>query len=386
MAYAKLPGLTPDGRLYENEEMGTVEARLPDGGYPTAHAPALLELPNGDMLCCWFAGTYEGSADIRIICSRLERDGDRWSKPVDISGDPTRSEQNPSLFYGPDDAVWAIYTAQLDRQAGKDNMQFTSQIRCQKSTDGGRTWGPYETLFAREGSFCRQPIQVLANGRWIFGNWLCTDSVDGLSGDPTAFQISDDQGKTWRQVDMPNSRGRVHANVVEMDDGHLLAFMRSREADFIYLSESFDWGDTWSEPKPTPLPNNNSSISALRLQSGRVAIAYNPTCTPDPKPGKAAWPGLRCPVAVALSEDGGLTFPIVRWMERGEGYMGEENRTNNKQYEYPYLMQSRDGMLHLAYAAFTRLGVKYVRFSEQDVLGKKRERVGLYNPTAAQSR
>ena len=386
MAYAKLPGLTPDGRLYENEEMGTVEARLPDGGYPTAHAPALLELPNGDMLCCWFAGTYEGSADIRIICSRLERDGDRWSKPVDISGDPTRSEQNPSLFYGPDDAVWAIYTAQLDRQAGKDNMQFTSQIRCQKSTDGGRTWGPYETLFAREGSFCRQPIQVLANGRWIFGNWLCTDSVDVLSGDPTAFQISDDQGKTWRQVDMPNSSGRVHANVVEMDDGHLLAFMRSREADFIYRSESFDWGDTWSEPKPTPLPNNNSSISALRLQSGRVAIAYNPTCTPDPKPGKAAWPGLRCPVAVALSEDGGLTFPIVRWMERGEGYMGEENRTNNKQYEYPYLMQSRDGMLHLAYAAFTRLGVKYVRFSEQDVLGKKRERVGLYNPTAAQSR
>ena len=386
MAYAKLPGLTPDGRLYENEEMGTVEARLPDGGYPTAHAPALLELPNGDMLCCWFAGTYEGSADIRIICSRLERDGDRWSKPVDISGDPTRSEQNPSLFYGPDNAVWAVYTAQLDRQAGKDNMQFTSQIRCQKSTDGGKTWGPYETLFAREGSFCRQPIQVLANGRWIFGNWLCTDSVDGLSGDPTAFQISDDQGKTWRQVDMPNSRGRVHANVVEMDDGHLLAFMRSREADFIYRSESFDWGDTWSEPKPTPLPNNNSSISALRLQSGRVAIAYNPTCTPDPKPGKAAWPGLRCPVAVALSEDAGLTFPIGRWMERGEGFMGEENRTNNKQYEYPYLMQSRDGMLHLAYAAFTRLGVKYVRFSEEDVLGKKRERVGLYNPTAAQSR
>ena len=73
-------------------------------------------------------------------------------------------------------------------------------------------------------------------------------------------------------------------------------------------------------------------------------------------------------------------------MERGEGFMGEENRTNNKQYEYPYLMQSRDGMLHLAYAAFTRLGVKYVRFSEEDVLGKKSERVGLYNPTAAQSR
>ena len=91
-------------------------------------------------------------------------------------------------------------------------------------------------------------------------------------------------------------------------------------------------------------------------------------------------------MAVALSEDGGHTFPIIRWMERGEGYIGNENKTNNKQYEYPYLMQTKDGMLHLAYAARTRLGIKYVRFSEQDVLGEKRERVGLYNPTAAQSR
>jgi predicted neuraminidase len=91
-------------------------------------------------------------------------------------------------------------------------------------------------------------------------------------------------------------------------------------------------------------------------------------------------------VAIALSEDGGLTFPLIRYLERGEGYMGAENRTNNRQYEYPYLMQSRDGMLHLAYAAFTRAGIKYVRVREEDVMGQKRETVGLYNPTAAQSR
>jgi predicted neuraminidase len=385
MEFAKLPGLTPDGRIYQNTDMGTLEALLPTGGYKTAHAPALLELPDGDLLCAWFAGTYEGSADIRIICSRLPAGTDTWLPPVDISGDPRRSEQNPSLFYGPDQAVWAIYTAQLDRQPGKDNMQFTSVIRCQKSRDSGRTWGPYETLFPREGSFCRQPIQILGNGRWIFGNWLCTDSADGLSGDPSVFQLSDDAGLTWRQVDVPHSNGRVHPTVVELENGHLVAFMRSREADFIYRTESFDWGNSWSVPAPTPLPNNNSSISAIRLQSGRIAIACNPTCTPDPRPGKAAWPGLRCPVAVALSEDGGLSFPLIRWMERGEGFMGEENRTNNRQYEYPSLAQGRDGSIHLAYAANTRLGIKYVRFTEQDVIGKKRERVGLYNPTAAQS-
>ena len=146
MTYPKLPGLTWDGTLYQNDEMGTVEALLPTGGWPTAHAPAMVELPDGDLLCCWFAGTYEGSADIHIICSLLPKDAPAWLPPVDISGDPTRSEQNPSLFYGPDGAVWAMYTAQLDRVPGKDNMQFTSVVRCQKSFDGGRTWGPYEPV------------------------------------------------------------------------------------------------------------------------------------------------------------------------------------------------------------------------------------------------
>lgn len=386
MEYQVLPGLKPDGRVYRNVDMGVLEAFLPTGGYKSAHGPALLELPNGDVLCCWFAGTYEGTADVHVVCARLPYGTDQWFPPVDVSGDPERSEQNPSLFYGPDRKVWAMYTAQLDRQEGKDNMQFTSVVRCQKSDDGGKTWGPYETVFPEEGTFCRQPIQVLSNGRWIFGTWICTDSADGLSGDPSAFRISDDEGKTWRIVDVPRSNGRVHANVVELDNGSLVAFMRSREADFIYRSESTDWGDSWSEPVPTELPNNNSSISALRLKSGRVAIAYNPTSTPVPTPGKAAWPGLRCPVAVALSEDGGKTFPIVRWMERGEGFMGRENRTNNKQYEYPYLMQAANGDLMLAYAANTRLGVKWQRFTEKDILGEKREAVGLYNPTAAQIR
>lgn len=385
MELKHLLGLTPDGSLYVNDDMGTVEALIPPGNYKTAHAPALVELENGDLLCAWFAGSFEGSADISIVCAKLNHGENAWQAPVKVSGDKERSEQNPSLFIGPDHAVWAMYTAQLDRVAGKDNMQFTSVVRRQKSFDGGLTWSAFDTVFPREGTFCRQPIQVLSNGRWIFSNWLCTDSQDGLKGDPTVFQISQDQGQSWKTVLMPDSDGLVHANVVELEQGKLIAFMRSRAADFIYKSYSTDYGDTWTAPEPTPLPNNNSSISALKLKSGRIAIAYNPTSAVNAARGTIAWPGLRCPVAVALSEDGGETFPFVRYMERGEGFFGSLNRANNKQYEYPFLMQGRDGLLHLAFAYKNRLGIKYMRFSEEDVLGAKRGE-GLYNPTAAQSR
>lgn len=384
MSYPILPGLTPDGTVYENAAMGTVEAMLPPGSYATAHAPALLELDNGDLLCAWFAGSYEGSSDVSIVCARLPKGAEKWSEPVRVSADPQRSEQNPSLFLAPGGEIWAVYTAQLDRTVGKDNMQYTAVVRRQRSTDGGRTWSSYDVLFPGEGTFCRQPIQILSNGRWIFGNWICTDSNSGLAGDPSAFRISDDGGAIWRKVDIPQSNGRVHPNVVELESGHLAAFMRSRAADFIYRSESFDNGDSWSVPVPTPLPNNNSSISAVKLSSGRIAIAYNPTCAPNPRSDEAVWPGLRCPVAVALSEDGGMTFPLIRYMELGEGYVGEENSTNNRQYEYPYLMQGRDDSLHLAFAYQTRRCIKWMHFTELNVIGRKRERSEVYNPTAAQ--
>ncbi len=182
---------------------------------------------------------------------------------------------------------------------------------------------------------------------------------------------------------MPASSGRVHPSLVELEDGHLVAFMRSREADWIYRSESFDYGDTWSEPVPTPLPNNNSGIAAVKLSSGRIAVAYNHNSAPATYGKTGAWPALRNPVSIALSEDGGLTFPLIRHVERGEGYVGDENKFSNRQYEYPCIMQADDGTVHVAYAYRTRQGVKWVALSEEDVMGAVRGE-GVYNPTSGE--
>lgn len=383
MSIKELVGLTPDGQIYFDREMGFVEAMLPPGPWTTAHGPGFLETPAHTLLCCWFAGTYEGDTDINVVVSRLEQGADRWSEPELISKDNDFSNQNPSLFLAPSGEIWCMYTSQRGREPGKDNMQYTSVVKRQISIDDGKTWSEPEVMFADEGTFARQPIQILSNGRWIFGNWLCTDSASGLSGDPSTFQISDDEGKTWRRVDVPGSTGRVHPNVVELDGGHLVAFFRSREADWIYSSVSDDFGDTWTVPAPTPLPNNNSGISAIKLASGRVAIAYNHSSAPQTYGDRGAWPGLRCPVSIALSEDGGKTFPLIRHIERGEGYVGDENRANNRQYEYPILFQASDGMLHLAYAYQTRRGVKWVSLSEADVIGKIRGN-SVYNPTSGE--
>lgn len=373
-----------DGIMYHDQFLDVDFGILPTGGNNTAHAPALIETEDGGMLCAWFAGSFEGSGDISIVVSKLDPETQTWSIPITVSQGENRSEQNPAFFRHPNGDIWLIYTSQISRQEGKDNMQFSSIIMVQKSRDEGLNWSNAEVLIHNEGTFSRQPIQILSNGRWIFSTWLCEDSADGLTNDPTEFQVSDDEGTTWKPIRMPKSEGRVHANVIELEKGHLIAFMRSRFADFIYKSVSKDYGDSWSVPEATLLPNNNSSISAVKLSSGEIAIAYNLNSASNATFGKIAWPGLRNPVAVSVSEDGGLTWPIGRIFEQAEGFIGTENKTNNAQYEYPTLYQDRQGTLHLVYAYKNRLSVKYVRFTVSDLFGDTREANSIYNPTSGE--
>ncbi|WP_323703868.1 sialidase family protein [Mammaliicoccus sp. Dog046] len=374
----------PNGTMYRDDFLNIDFGLIPTGGNQTAHAPTLIETNDGGMLCAWFAGSFEGSGDISVVVSKLDASSETWSTPVKVSQGEDRSEQNPAFFRATNDEIWLIYTSQVSRQEGKDNMQFTSIVMVQKSMDEGQTWTDAEVLFESEGTFSRQAIQVLSNGRWIFSTWLCEDAADGLTNDPTEFQISDDKGESWKAVRMPDSSGRVHANVIEVEAGHLIAFMRSRFADYIYRSESFDFGDTWTIPEATILPNNNSSISAIKLHSGEIALSYNLNSAPQASFGNIAWPGLRNPVAVSVSEDFGKTWPIGRIFEQAEGYFGTENKTNNAQYEYPTLYQDKNKRLHLVYAYKNRLCVKYVRFSLEDLYGTKRESIGLYNPTSGE--
>ena len=98
----------------------------------------------------------------------------------------------------------------------------------------------------------------------------------------------------------------------------------------------------------TELPNNNSSISAIRLKSGSIAVIYNPVRFNDDI-SKTVWPVQRCPVEIAVSEDEGISWPYRRMVEMGEGFTGPRNDDQNRRYEYPVLMQGKDGVLHAAY-------------------------------------
>ena len=388
--------ITPDGVVKTVD--GADFAYLPA---PTvqSHAANLLTLPDGRLGCVWFGGTQEGVPDISIWFSALEPGSSQWSSPEQLSNDSTRSEQNPILFTNTDGALWLLYTAQ------KAGNQDTAEVRRRISTDSGRTWGEVETLFpANEtgGVFVRQLPVVLPSGRLIIPIFRCITTPGEKwvgNSDDSAVMISDDAGATWTQHVLPGSLGCVHMNIQRVADGSLLALFRSRWADSIYASRSTDDGSTWSEPVPTELPNNNSSIQFVALTDGRLALVYNHSraeasterrlslydeidddglaeeqgqvtepvaAAHDDGVKRAFWGTPRSPMTLAISEDSGRTWPIRRNLDVGDGYCLSNNSRDglNREYSYPSIHQGPDGALNIAYTYF-RQAIKYVRVDPQ---------------------
>ncbi|MFC8433603.1 exo-alpha-sialidase [Streptomyces sp. NPDC057253] len=368
------------------------------------HAANLTVLPDGGLACVWFAGTQEGVSDISVWMSRLDPSGDSWSRPVRLSDDATRSEQNPLLFPAPSGELWLLYTAQ---RAGD---QDTAEVRMRVSADGGTTWDRPRTLFPatdRGGVFIRQPIVVPSSGRLLLPVFHCVAEpgrkwVGDL--DTSSVMISDDAGRTWRERPVPGSTGQVHMNVHPVGDGGLLALFRSRWADRIHRSYSYDGGETWTEPEATELPNNNSSIQFVPLADGRLALVYNhssaadavarrlslydeiddtgivaattataparppATGTPDTGHRTAFWGAPRAPLSLALSPDGGRSWSRALDLATGDGHCLTNNSRDrlNRELSYPSVQQTPDGSLHIAFTHW-RQAIRHLRVPPEGI-------------------
>jgi predicted neuraminidase len=359
------------------DDAGRVDAYIPSLG-DEDHAPSLTLLPGGDLLCVWFAGSAEGAGDVSIGMARLPAGASRWDEPRYVTESRDRSEQNPSLFLTPGGELWLLFTSQATRgmpraewdrkkAAGEVEglypMQWTSEIRRRVSADDGRTWGPVETFVERPGSFCRHPPLVLGDGSWLHPMYYSLEAGGRHGDDHSVVRISEDHGHGWTEYPIPSSRGRVHPSIVDLGGGELVAFFRSRAADRIYRSRSRDNGRTGTPPERTPLPNNNASIQAAGLPSGRIAMVFNHFSAND-DPDRAVWPTRRYPLTIALSEDEGRTWPYMRHIDPGDGFFGSANEDGNRVCAYPTVVAGPEGEIHVAYSYRGRQCIKYVRVTD----------------------
>jgi len=292
-------------------------------GRPSSHCATLTEALDGSVLAVWYAGSREGAPDVALVAAQYEQG--RWSPPRVVLDTPGLPDGNPTLWTGPDGTIWLFHVVIHGR--GWDSVLPYYR----KSQDGGLTWTDCGLFERREGLMFRCRPVTLRSGRVVL------PAYDEKTWSGVCY-LSDDQGQSWRpSAPMVAPRGCIQPAVVELNDGSLLAYLRTGgDGGCVWRSVSVDGGETWSACEDTGLPNPNSGIDLIRCASGRLVLAFNPQ-----QRGRDR-------LAVGRSDDEGATWQ----QEVVEEATGAE-------FSYPALLQTRDGRVHLLYT-YRRESIKHL--------------------------
>ncbi|MCK5802480.1 MAG: FAD-dependent oxidoreductase [Lentisphaeria bacterium] len=299
------------GGYLRNERKKTMFVFEQDRFFASCHASTLVELPSGDVVAAWFAGTKESADDVDIW-SAILHDGE-WTEPrkvAELEGAPL---WNPVLCLH-DDTLFLFY------RFGRKIIHWESMLTT--SADGGRTWSepaPLPSGFL--GPIKNKPIRMSG------GLWLCGSSVETETEWFCRMELFDGGTREWIHavdIKVPDClRGIIQPAVWESAPGQVHALMRSTLGHVI-RADSADGGRTWSTPVATDIPNNNSGIDIAKLRDSSLVLCLNPVAKD--------W-GARTPLALWRSFDNGQTWPETFVLEDEPG-----------EYSYPAVIATSVGV------------------------------------------
>ncbi len=320
-----------------------------DAGGRYKHPTTFTELDNGDLYLAFYGGSGEYSTDTAVYGSRRNAGTKKWTAPKVIADTPFVSEGNPVVWQAPDGIVWLFYVVRYGE------TWSTSRIQAKISRDGAKTWSDPTVLEFEQGMMVRGRPIVLSDGNYLLPIYHETGhDTERVSADSASlFLRFDNTTKKWNRTKrIRSSNGNIQPAVVALGNDHLLAFCRRGggyepdEVGFIVKSESHDGGETWTEGTDTIYPNPNAAVDLLKLKSGNLVMAYNHHMAE------------RDPLALALSKDGGKTFP----------YRIDVAKGGTRDFAYPYLNQTKDGRIHLTFTSKERSTINHAVFDESELL------------------
>lgn len=308
--------------------------------FPSVHSATLVELPNKELLCTYFGGTHERHPDVEIRLQRKKLDG-TWTAPVSVADgvqpDGTRLPTwNPVLFQ-PEGEDLMLYF-----KVGPNPREWWGEFIT--SADNGHTWSKPQKLEGKIlGPIKNKPIQ-LADGTILSGS---SDENDGWTAH---IERSTDGGKSWSFIGPLNDGKEIAAiqpTLLTHADGSIQMLSRTNsKGKHITETWSRDGGLTWSEMAWTTLPNNNSGLDAVTLKDGRHLLIYNHATREQEGMGHKG----RGVLNLAVSKDG-KDWEAALVLD----YLDEPE----KQYSYPSIIQTSDGLVHIVYT-WHRERIKHV--------------------------
>ena len=357
------------------------------------HAASVVEMRDGRLRAVWFSGSREGAGDVAIKTSLMDAANLRWSDETTLF-DRLQLQQglwryvkklgNPVIARMPDGSLilWMVNVS-LGGWAG-------SSITSLRSTDEGTTWSSPRRLVTSP--FLN--ISTLVKGAPIFyenGEIGLPVYHEFVTKFAEILRISP-QGQVLDKNRIPGSQTSLQPVVLVGGAERAQVYMRSGKGTFVMTSATDDAGKTWSATRATTWPNPDSALAGVVAGAGQQWLALNPNpknretlallqnrsagsfdgASPwivesSPKPGTplsiSEYERLLGNELIARGDSQAQTQAYVESAKRQ--LCGKEICL--QEFSYPYLLQSRDGYLHLVYT-WHRSRIKHVRLDPMQVL------------------
>ena len=337
------------------------------------HSSSIVELPNGDILSCWFEGSGERNADdVKIKGARLKNGDKQWGKPFLLADTPEFPDCNPVLFLNPKNELFLFWIVIKSNRWEESILKYKKSIQYEsygppvwswqdiillkpgedfkKSTElkfnelpeRGVGWGEYAPLYEKmlveaagdktkrqSGWMTRTKPLLLNSGRILLPLYS-----DGFNFSIIAY--SDDNGNRWKTSEPIVGYGNVQPSLTQRKNGDIVALMRDNgdRPNRVIQSISSDRGENWSAVKDLNIYNPGSSLHTLNLSGGKWLMVNNNL------------------------EHGRNILNLNQSLDEGETWESIfeiENSDNPKDsFSYPTIIYSKKKQIHLTYSYSSR--------------------------------
>lgn len=351
------------------------------------HAASLVELRDGRLRAVWFSGSREGAGDVAIRSAVMDPVTFRWGDESILYDREklqkglwryVRKVGNPVIARAPDGSLWLwMVNVSLGGWAG-------SAITWARSEDEGQSWSAPRRLvtspflnvstLVKGAPFVRQDGAI---GLPVYHEFL-TKLGEVLEINP--------HGQVVDKVRIPGSRTHLQPVVLVTGPQQAQVYMRSGLAQSLMSSKTEDAGNTWATASATAWSNPDSALAGVVTHSGTQWLALNPgprdrevlallqtqtgqtfngarpfmvasSPTPQTRLSRAGYAGL---LDRELRAQGASESQAQQFIESASRQLCG-SQTCSQEFSYPYLLQARDGTVHLLYT-WHRARIKHVWF------------------------
>ena len=255
---------------------------------PYAREPVIALMPNGTLVCALVTGGPTEPHNDNFVTYHKSYDGGKtWTEPQILFSHAERGVWATEIYMGYEYPMMVVSTYNGDCPY-KELQTFVSY-----TYDNGESWTkPQSVAPYANGVSMRKGIKM-SNGETLFPIYF-TSVIDGFGekykkmGDSDFWKgtrhssgvvISSDGGKSYTPYG--NFIGKKHLwepNCVEIENGHIIMFMRDSFSPYVNKAESFDYGKTWKHSGVTEIPNADTKLTLFKIKNTLfLVINANPS-------------------------------------------------------------------------------------------------------------